>query len=111
MEKLTKIVNAMLQEYLVELRQGSENEGIEYKLIADQASHNYQIIALGWKGLDRFYNLLFHIEIIGNKIWIQDDNLEYSVAERLGDRGISKKDIVLAYFSPSHREYTEYAVS
>jgi XisI protein len=42
---------------------------------------------------------------------IQNDNLEYSVAERLVDRGISKKDIVLAYFSPSHRAFTEYAAA
>jgi XisI protein len=111
MEKLTKIVNTMLQEYLVELRQGSENEGIEYKLIADETSHNYQIIALGWKGLDRFYNLLFHIEIIGNKIWIQEDKMEYSIAERLLEKGISKSQIVLAYYPEFHRQYTGYALA
>jgi XisI protein len=49
------------------------------------------------------------VDIINDKIWIQNDNLEYSVAERLVDRGIAKKDIVLAYFSPSHRAFTEYA--
>jgi hypothetical protein len=111
MEKLTKIVNTMLQEYLVELRQGSENEGIEYKLIADETSHNYQIIALGWKGLDRFYNLLFHIEIVGNKIWIQEDKMEYSIAERLLEKGISKSQIVLAYYPEFHRQYTGYALA
>jgi XisI protein len=111
MEKLTKIVNTMLQEYLVELRQGSENEGIEYKLIADETSHNYQIIALGWKGLDRFYNLLFHIEIIENKIWIQEDKMEYSIAERLLEKGISKSQIVLAYYPEFHRQYTGYALA
>jgi hypothetical protein len=111
MEKLTKIVNTMLQEYLAELRQGSENEGIEYKLIADETSHNYQIIALGWKGLDRFYNLLFHIEIIGNKIWIQEDKMEYSIAERLLEKGISKSQIVLAYYPEFHRQYTGYALA
>jgi hypothetical protein len=111
MEKLIKIVNTMLQEYLTELRQGSENEGIEYKLIADETSHNYQIIALGWKGLDRFYNLLFHIEIIDNKIWIQEDKMEYSIAERLLEKGISKSQIVLAYYPEFHRQYTGYALA
>ncbi len=111
MDNIVKIVKEMLNEYLIDLRQGTQNEGIEYKLIADETSHNYQIIALGWKGLNRFYNLLFHIEIIGDKVWIQEDKMEYSIAERLLEKGIPKKQIVLAYFPEFHRKFTEYAVA
>lgn len=111
MDNIVKIVKEMLNEYLIDLRQGTQNEGIEYKLIADETSHNYQIIALGWKGLNRFYNLLFHIEIIDDKVWIQEDKMEYSIAERLLERGIPKKQIVLAYFPEFHRKFTEYAVA
>ena len=37
--------------------------------------------------------------------------MEYSIAERLVEKGIPKKEIVLAYFPDYHRVYTEYAVS
>ena len=37
--------------------------------------------------------------------------MEESLAERLENKGISKKGIVIAYFPESHRKYTEYAVA
>jgi hypothetical protein len=42
---------------------------------------------------------------------VQEDKMEDSVAEMLVEKGVSKKDIVLAYFPDFHRQYTEYAVS
>ena len=60
---------------------------------------------------ERVFNVFFQADIIQDKIWIQADNNEYSIAERLVDKGITKKNIVLAYYPEFHREYTEYAVS
>jgi phage terminase large subunit GpA-like protein len=88
-----------------------EKEGLVYEKLIDISNQRFQLVLVGWQDEERYYARIFHVDIINNKIWIQDDNLEYSVAERLGDKGISKKDIVLAYFSPSHRAYTAYAVS
>jgi hypothetical protein len=59
----------------------------------------------------RIFNLLFHLDIVGDKIWVQEDKMEYSIAEKLAERGISKKEIVLAYFPDYHRTYTEYATN
>jgi hypothetical protein len=56
-------------------------------------------------------HLLVHLEIIGGKIWVQEDKMEDSIAEMLVEKGISKKDIVLAYFPEFHRQFTEYAVA
>ena len=60
---------------------------------------------------ERVFNVFFQADIIQDKIWIQADNNEYSITERLVDKGITKKNIVLAYYPEFHREYTEYAVS
>ena len=111
MENLVKIVKSLLTEYLKDTHQEVDSKDIEFKLIADDTSHNYQIIALGWKGLSRFYNLLLHVEIIDDKIWIQEDKMENSFAEQLLEKGVSKKQIVLAYFPEFHRKFTEYAVA
>ena len=47
----------------------------------------------------------------GNKIWIQEDNTEDGLAALLAEKGIAKKEVVLAYFPEYHRKYTEYAVA
>jgi hypothetical protein len=65
----------------------------------------------GWEGYKRIFNLLFHLDIIGDKVWVQEDKMEYSIAERLVEKGIAKKEILLAYFPDYHRAYTKYAIS
>ncbi|MCB9265020.1 MAG: XisI protein [Lewinellaceae bacterium] len=39
---------------------------------------------------------------------MQEDKMEYSIDEMLVEHGVSKKDIVLAYFPDYHRKHTEY---
>jgi hypothetical protein len=104
-----KILN-VIEDYLIELRQPN-NENIEFVSIIDTDKHHFQIIAMGWEGYKRVFNLLFHLDIIGDKIWIQEDKMEYSIAERLIEKGIAKKEIVLGYFPEYHRVHTEYAVA
>lgn len=99
-----------MEDYLRALRQPA-NAGLTFECIEDEKRHHYQIVALGWEGDHRVYNLLFHLDIIGDKIWIQEDRMEYSVAEMLVEKGIPKSDIVLAFFPEYHRRHTEYAVA
>ncbi len=89
---------------------GANMPEIQFVPITDEIHHHYQLVALGWEGSQRIFNLLYHIDIIGDKIWIQEDHTEDSIAEKLVAKGVSKKDIVLAYFPDFHRKHTEYAV-
>nr|MCU0341043.1 XisI protein [Spirosomataceae bacterium] len=59
----------------------------------------------------RIFYVIFQVDIIANKIWIQEDNTEEGLATLLEKRGIKKSEIVLAYFPEYHRKYTEYAVA
>ncbi len=104
----TKIHEA-IEDYLLELRQPSSMD-IEFLPVEDTNKNHFQIIAMGWEGDKRVFNLLFHLDIIGDKIWVQEDKMEYSITERLVEKGVSKKDIVIGYFPDYHRPYTEYAV-
>ena len=104
-------INEVITEYIAERQMSASVEGLKYQPILDTANQHFQLVLLGWKNKERIYSLLFHIDIIDNKIWVQEDNLEYSVAERLVALGVDKKDIVLAYFSPHHRKHTEYAIA
>jgi XisI protein len=113
MDRVTFFQNKILEvinEYLIELRQPS-SDNIQFVEITDTNKNHYQIIAMGWEDGKRVFNLLFHLDILDNKIWIQEDKMEYSIAERMVEKGIPKKEIVLAYFPDYHRAYTEYAVA
>ena len=103
-------IQEVLTEYLADLRQPA-NKDIDFVPISDKEKNHFQIIAMGWEKDERIFNLLFHLDIIGDKIWVQEDKMEESIAEKLVEKGLSKKDIVLAYFPDYHRSYTEYAVS
>ncbi len=113
MERVTffqNIIHEVIEDYLSELRQPA-NKDIEFMPISDTNKNHFQIIAMGWEGYKRVFNLLFHLDIIGDKIWVQADKMEYSITERLVEKGVSKKDIVIGYFPDYHRPYTEFAVA
>ena len=114
MERIKRYHKAIVEvmEEVMDSFKNSENSEYDFHPIFDKTNHRYQLQAVGWeRERKRIFNIFFHIDIIDNKIWIQQDNLEYSVAERLVEKGIPKKEIVLAYFPEFHRQHTEYAVA
>lgn len=106
---LRKTILEVLNEQ-VEFFAGANLPDVKFIPITDEVHHHYQLVALGWEGNKRIFNLLYHLDIIGDKIWIQEDHTEDSIAEKLVEKGVSKKEIVLAYFPDFHRKHTEYAV-
>lgn len=107
--ELEAIIHATLKEYLKDLQQPN-NAHLEFITVADDAQKHYQIIAMGWENYYRVFNMLFHLDILEDKIWVQEDKMEDSIAEKLLEHGATKQEIVLAYFPESHRKRTEYAV-
>lgn len=83
---------------------------IHREAIQDREHDHYQLLSIGWYQQQRIHGCLWHIDIRDNKIWIQQDNTEEGLANRLVARGIPKRDIVLAYQSPFKRQFTEFAV-
>lgn len=86
-------------------------EGIEDRLLFDEANDSYAIISEGWNGEERIHNIVIHLEIINGKVWIQADNTDVVIARELESQGIPKSDIVLGFRSPSVRPLTQYAVA
>lgn len=84
---------------------------LTYQFIQDHKGHHYQLIRLGWLNRKRVHVVVFHIDLINDKIWIQLDRTEEGIANWLVERGAKKSEIVLAYFSPEHRKHTEFAVA
>ena len=84
---------------------------VEYHTVADKKNDRYQLAAVGWEQNTRIFYVIFQADIIDGKVWIQVDNTEDGLAALLEEKGVSKQDIVLAYFPAYHRKYTEYAVA
>lgn len=55
------------------------------------------------------FNIAFHAHIQNEKIYMLQYRTEVGIADWLVEEGIDKQDIVLAYFSPSHRRFLDFA--
>lgn len=84
---------------------------IETEIIADTANDHYQLLRVGWDKHQRIHGSVFHVDIKGDKIWIQYDGTETGIANELVELGVPKENIVLAFHAPSRRPYTGFAVA
>ena len=78
--------------------------------IFDRPRGRFVLVTLGWDDDERVHHPLVHIDIVGDKLWIQTDNTEHCIAPELVQAGIPKSNIVLAFRPPEVRQHTEYAV-
>jgi hypothetical protein len=66
---------------------------------------------VGWNQKEYVYGTLVHIDIKNGKVWIQRNNTEINLAERLVERGISKENIVIGLHSPFMRQFSGYGLA
>ncbi|MFY7803983.1 MAG: XisI protein [Limnoraphis robusta] len=101
-----------IQKLLLEHCQGqSPNGEFEVHPIFDRERDHYLIVDFGWDNYRRIYNCVMHLNIQNNKVWIQRNQTDYSLAEELVSLGIPKEDIVLGVQPISIREYTGFGVA
>lgn len=62
-------------------------------------------------GHRRTHGCLLHVEILGDKIWIQRDGTEDGIADELVAAGIPKSRIVLGFHDPEARRFGEFAAA
>ena len=84
---------------------------IPVETVFDTERQHYLLVQVGWANGHWIYGCIIHIDIINDKIYVQQNNTELAIAERLVELGVSKTDIVLGFHSPFKRQFTEYAVS
>lgn len=89
----------------------SANGNMELETIFDDNQSRYQIIAQGWQGKRRTHGCLVHIDLKGEKVWLQHDSTDAAIAESLVEQGIPKERIVLGFLPESVRPHTGYAVN
>jgi len=109
MEKLAKY-RQIVRELLIS--HATINEpNIECQLIFDTEHDHYQILDLGWEGLNRIYACYIHLDIKDSKIWIQHNMTEADIGQELVEKGVPTSDIILGLHPPYKRPYTNYGVA
>jgi hypothetical protein len=88
------VVEQVLRDYAEFL---GNDEMVQVEQIFDRERDRYLLVETGWDDGDRVYGTLLHIDIIDNKLWIQQDQTEEGVADELIDAGIDKDSIVLGF--------------
>jgi XisI protein len=81
------------------------------KTVFDDAADVYVVLVEGWQDVRRLHGCLVHVEIKGDKIWVQQDGTEDGVVADLLAAGIPKDSIVLGFKSPQTRALTPFAVA
>jgi hypothetical protein len=81
------------------------------KTVFDETADVYLVIVEGWQGVRRLHGCLVHVDIKGDKIWVQQDGTEDGVVADLQAAGIPKECIVLGFKSPQSRSHTQFAVA
>ncbi len=85
--------------------------GAHYETVFDRARDHYLVVHVGWGKQERIYGVLAHIDLIGDKAWVQHDRTDEGIANELREAGIPADHIVLGFRIPEVRQHTGYAVA
>ncbi len=106
-EKHREIVKRVIVEYA---QHKPANGDIQPEIVFDEERGHYELMHVGWNASERIHGSVLHVDLIGDKIWIQHDGTQ-GIARDLLDAGVPKDKIVLAFYSQRKRALTEFAVA
>lgn len=109
LKKYQEILQSIILQYAKYNPSYSETEWLP---ICDDERGEYLLVDAGWeKDEKRTYLTVFHFRIKNEKIYVEQDNTDANPVQQMLDAGVPKEDIVLAFYSPSHRKLTEFAIA
>ena len=84
---------------------------IQCKPVFDSLRNSFMLITEGWDEVKRIHGCVVHVEIVGEKVWVQRDDTDRGITYELVAAGIPKDRIVLGFQEPSVRKFTGYATA
>ncbi len=104
-----KMIKQVLNEYIDYM--ANDTSQTEDVMLFDDENKAYSLFNVGWQNGRRIQIMIVLMRIVGDKIYVEEDNTDYDFVERLLSAGIPSRDIVLAWHPPEMRQYTEYAIA
>lgn len=89
----------------------ASKRGVSAELIVDGERNNFLLMYVGWDGPRRVHHVAVHVEVKGDRVWLQCDNTDLVVAEDLVAAGVPKDALVLGFREEAVRPYSGYAVA
>ncbi|MEL6815129.1 MAG: XisI protein [Cyanobacteria bacterium J06598_3] len=108
LERYRKAIQVLLEEHS---KFRAQDENVDNELFFDTTRDHYQLMSVGWDGLNRIYHTILHFDIKNGKVWLQQNTTDSDVGEELIDLGVPKEDIVLGLHPAYKRPYTGYGVA
>ncbi|MEI6409683.1 MAG: XisI protein [Bacteroidota bacterium] len=109
LKKYERIIIQALTEYAEMFNQ--QRDGLEATVIIDKVGGHYQLLNSGWRNGEYQFYVIFHFDIRGGKVWVQENRTDVLIAKELVERGIPKNEIVLGLQSPDLRAESGYAAA
>jgi hypothetical protein len=81
-----------------------KDEDSEVELIFDDERMRYMALWVGWHKYKRVHQCIVHIDIVGDRIFIQCNDTEDSLVAELVERGIPQENISLGFIHPKNPE-------
>ena len=78
-------------------------KGIEREFALDDQNGHYQLLNIGWQGSRYTHSVLLHLQSKDDFIWVQIDNTEYEIVDKLLEQGVPEDRIVLGFQAPLQR--------
>lgn len=102
-----EIVQRLIEEYA---RYKPSHGEIDIEIVIDPRRDHYELLHVGFDGLRRVHGTVLHVDIRGEKIWIQYDGTDRPLAEELVRAGVPREAVVLAFYPPEVRPHTDFGV-
>ncbi|MEM7533026.1 MAG: XisI protein [Chloroflexota bacterium] len=91
-EQYRQIVQGMLNQYA---QIPYAHDDLADETIFDREADRYLLLTLGWQGQRRINNVILHIDIQDEQVWIQCNNTDQDIASELVEKGIAVSDVIL----------------
>lgn len=111
MDKLTHYRTCIQRLLEIHSQYSTSDKEVASELFFDKERDHYQLMRVGWRGLNRTYHTVLHFDIKDEKVWLQQNTTDVDVGQELIDVGIPKEDIVLGLHPAYKRPYTGYGVA
>ena len=72
--------------------------------VFDTVRDRYLLLSEGWRGQERVYGVLMHVDIRSGKVWIQRNQTEVEIEDVLLGLGIAEGDIVRGLIPLEYRQ-------
>ena len=86
-------------------------ENVCAETVFDDEHGHYFLFYTGWDGKKRVNGSVIHIDLIGEKVWVQHDGTKDGVVDALLEAGIPQDKIVLGFQHPTMRQYSDFAIA